>query len=741
MVVVFAAFAAEPPPPQRQLSLGEIRIEPTAGYAGFAFPVANSELARNWAAPADSSAPGPSWAAKGVLAWQVAYNYSTVPLRVDIEHRFPFAFRGRIEVLTGYGYAREESPHGQITLYSRDVVVPPSVPTTIMLAPRVCPPASPGSPVRLQVRITQLSQSGKQLAKSSTEPVTVTQLEPAHLYSLYLDGPSGQYALDVINPGNELQLALPKDPPLDPGILSTNHYIIPVERQQVTLLPLAARDFAFVIADYAAVSAWPAVEQAALVQFMLGGGHLCLFNAGAAGWQGLKLAGGVQQVGRGWLVPVSGDFTSARQAIKDFLGGELTEFTLWAGGSSRGRALYIAVFSEGLGHSVDLKSIYALQTDLQEPLSHQRGFLHPLWLYREACASGALEPWDYPEFSLSRPDAVQSNSNLSTALTQRQISLTPLAQLAVAKRRMPPALPLLLAALPLFSVLAGLGLRPRWLYPVLAVLSLVSGAGWWWFSEPLKPPDVELTLYDVDARCTPAVARGLTAAFADRSGARQLPLADAALLRRVSWNPPGMWQVEQTSDIVSWHGQRGGPYIALSHDTPLAPGPQLPVRCTVKRTAGGVLNLDFDTRALPADQQCYLLSPLGWTVLPGGRESLRLELEIPAMPVAPGYERLAAWDALYRARPASVPGYQPVEVGEGDTALRLACATDSAPASAAGKLERLGLAGLLQNPSGLRAMAASQCVLFAPLPAAASGTDSERKAAFVRLTIALEPGP
>jgi hypothetical protein len=110
------------------------------------------------------------------------------------------------------------------------------------------------------------------------------------------------------------------------------------------------------------------------------------------------------------------------------------------------------------------------------------------------------------------------------------------------------------------------------------------------------------------------------------------------------------------------------------------------------------------------------------------------------MPAAPGFERLAAWDALYRARPASAPGYQPVEVGEGDTALRIACATDSAPTSIAGRLKRLGLAGLLQNPSGLRAMAASQCVLFAPLPAAAGAKD-ERQAAFVRLTIPLEPGP
>jgi len=57
--------------------------------------------------PVANAALGRDWAANGGFAWQVAYNYSTIPLRVDIVFRQPFAFRARLEVISPHGYARE----------------------------------------------------------------------------------------------------------------------------------------------------------------------------------------------------------------------------------------------------------------------------------------------------------------------------------------------------------------------------------------------------------------------------------------------------------------------------------------------------------------------------------------------------------------------------------------------------------------------------------------------------------
>ena len=715
---VLAAFGAEPVP-SAGVPLGGLSIEPIAGYNGFALPVANSALGR-------------AWAAKSGLAWQLAYNYSTVPIRIKILHRFPFAFHGLIEVETA-GYARAEAPGGQMAVYSREVLVPPSVPTTIYLAPRVCPQSSPGRTVRLDVRITQLGTSGR--LSQQVLPVTVTQLEPAHLYSLLLDGTPGRYDLDVVNAANNLQLEFPADLRWDPALLESANYTIPVEREMLTQLPLAARDFAFVLADLSAVNSWPAAQQLALAQFVIAGGHLCLFNATAGVWQGLPLGRGAQLVGRGLLLPVAGGYDQARQAVTGFLEGEVTEFVLWTGGSCAGRSISIADATERLTRGLDLSAIYGVDEAESGALSHRPGFLHPVWLYRESCNAAALEPWDYPEFSQQATNAAASNRNLTSAFYTQQLKLVPMAYQSQVRPAAPLALSALLLCLPLLIALLGCRLRPRWVIAALTVAALSGGAVLWWRATPAAPAPLQLRLVDADLRCRGAAERVLLASYPTHDQALSMGLPAGALVRRVAWNPPGPWRVDETDARLSWSGRDSSGFVALAYDSPLAQAGHAPVSMTWQRIGPDSLRMQFDTSRLPTGQHSYLLTPLGWTVLAGGLKAQYVELNLGPMPAVPGYARLAAWDAVYSARPNIWQGQGPAQVVQGEIALRL---NNSAGARTAGpitELERLGYSGLLQQPCGLRGLTRNQCVLFIPLEHKSGAAD------FMRLSFPLEPEP
>src|SRR5688572_19280542 len=80
--------------------LGTARIEIYAGYetayGNYCLPVANSGLGRK-------AADG------GNLEWQLASNYSVVPVFIRISHRQSIAMTGRVEVVSTNPYYVEES--------------------------------------------------------------------------------------------------------------------------------------------------------------------------------------------------------------------------------------------------------------------------------------------------------------------------------------------------------------------------------------------------------------------------------------------------------------------------------------------------------------------------------------------------------------------------------------------------------------------------------------------------------
>ncbi|HES58739.1 MAG TPA: hypothetical protein ENO21_04850, partial [Firmicutes bacterium] len=424
---------------QDEMLLGGFELEVQAGYSGYALPVANSQLGRDWAD-------------RGPLAWQMAFNYSTVPVRITILHRRADAFRGRIELISTAAFSIEEDPLGHTATTTTDFIVPPSVPYTVSLAPRVCPPSTPGGPARLLLRIYQ---QGLQTPVDS-QVVTVTQLEPAYLYSLLLDGPPGDRYSDAVNPDNELELAMPDGFDAVDGLLTSRHWLISCPREQVTGLPLAARDFAFVVADLSEVVEWDDVEQRALVQYVIGGGHLCLYNVSTASWQGLNLDSAALPAGRGFVRVVRGGLDQARLALSDWLAGELEEFTLLCGGTAGGDRLALADSSENLLASLDLDDIFASSEESEIP-SHRPGYLHPVWVYREACRSGAQEPWQGPEFLVNEPRAWMHNEALRQSIgANMQFNVPPLAHAASAPRELPRAWKLFAVLLPALLLLGGL---------------------------------------------------------------------------------------------------------------------------------------------------------------------------------------------------------------------------------------------------------------------------------------------
>ena len=715
--------AAQSSAPVEELGRDWFSATLEVGYGGYAFPIAEPALAR-----ACLSGTG--------LAWQTAFDHSVIPVRVSILHRRGAAFRGRVEVEAPYAYPLEEDAAGRSATYSAEFTAPPSVPTDVVLAPRICAPSEPGALVKLEVRLYQEGVNQPLF----TQEAEVVQLEPAHLYSLHLDAPSRGIASQAINADNHLALA-PQEigeqrlPQIAPELLGSRHYILPQDHRQLTGLPLAATQFAFVLADAQEVAGWSEAEQAALAQYLLGGGHLCLYNA-TGRWQGLNLGAGAQPAGRGCLLPVAGGAAEAEAAVLGWLEGELTELVLWLGGSANGEELDLPGQLPKLGRLEAIVQAFGPAQEDGEILARRPGFLHLVALYRETSRQDALEPWDYPEFLSVSTDTLLNNSNLRTLARERpDHGFPPLSQFAAAAR---PALVgiwliAMLAGLP--ALLAGFSRRHAWVWLIVGL----AGAGaalWLWDSEPpVQEQPVNLTVYDL-AQNLPgmAVARELHAVQTGSQGRAGFETAPGVLIRHVAWQPPGTWDWRREDDGARWQGAGGGAYAALSTVAP-ATEPGLPVALNLSRPAPGRLRIELSTSALEPGEQSFLLTPLGWQVVPGGTTQARYEIIMPEIPFQPGLARLRAVRAFLKSRPEAVSNtWGNIFDRSGDLALAEAAAPggplmEPPPPS----LVRLGLAGLVQLPTGLRGVNWNEVVLIAPLPS----EDGARALAYVRYSAPL----
>jgi hypothetical protein len=707
------------------LQLGALSIGVFAGYqcgeTGYALPVANAALAREWA-----SGSG--------LAWQVGYNYSTVPVRLDMEHRQPLALKGRVEVATQYGYADTEEPQGHETVVSREFLVPPSVPTSLMLMPRFCPPSQPGSVTSLTVRIFQHGIQ-QPIYEQQHE---VLQMEPLHLYSLLLDGLPGQIKWDIINAGNHLELTPELEGrhgrfKLAPELVSSHHYTLSCDRRQVTLAALAARNFAFVVADATQLQGWPLDEQQALAEYVVGGGYLCLFNASGE-WQGLSLERGPQLVGRGVLLPVGGDFSAARHSMTRWLEGELSELVLLCGGAVGGNSL------DYLRDNVNILDELNLQGTLAEVegdiVSHRPGFMHPIWIYRETCRQSALDPWDYPEFARGSSSIIADNRNLRMLVNRQrsasssQSQLRPLVYCLDDVRNWPAPFGWIALALPLGLLVGGAFQRRHALGSILVVLIVATGGWFWWQAQPIVKGQPRVVLIDATPQVNAAVQRSATAVQSGRSKVLEVNLAEDVLLRHVRWSPPGSWRLDTTREGTRWYGDGGGGYAVLSTESPVA-APVCPVNVNAARVDDNRVQLEIDTAALRPDQASYLLTSRGWLVLPGGAPRIMVELRAPRDQVWPGYQRLAAWDQHQCS--ASI-------VNRGNRLIRQLAITGNNPDMT--PLERLGWLGIVQNPMHLRGLLKGQGVIYTPLdndaPWTQEATSGERTAVFMRWAFPLD---
>ena len=523
--------------PDVPLEQGQLRFSVLPGYRDevnnlhYAFPVGNSALGRTWATGRD-------------LSWQVANGYSVVPVLVEFEHRMASAQQVRVEVITTRPYAREElQAYGgdsaedlssQLAVFSGEMLVPPSVPSSFVLTPRYIPDVPPGTAVYMQVYI----YFNNSPVPTWSRKLDVVVLNPAHLYFLHLDAEPGQPEELVVNPANQLRLGKLAEPGFDPSVLSSLLYGMPVDRRVVTGAPLAARDFAFVCADARQVRDWPQEEQDALEGFMLGGGRLCLYNMQGS-WRGY--AGHDSPVGRGFLLAQAGDYQAAKQQMLGWLEGELEEFVLLAGGSVRG----YDVPSQG-GNSIfgspglDLDQVYGTDPLAGTLPSQRPGFLHPVMLYREISSDNAIEPWDFPEYQLSRPRQTGQLTNrlaLDSVLDSRQQREAALLEAAVPSRPFPLLL-LAVLAVPLLAMLLLRRSRGRrqWLATAVACLMCLIA---WLAGQPMEFHPVRLRLLDRDLRSDVADSRRLSVVMADSHGRSRLQMPPAALVRRVVSSPPG----------------------------------------------------------------------------------------------------------------------------------------------------------------------------------------------------------
>ncbi|MBN2083229.1 hypothetical protein JW859_13605 [bacterium] len=745
LVLLLVAGGARLVTAQDVLGLGQVLVEPTAGYGGYALPVANSALARDWAASSG-------------MAWQIAYNYATIPVFVHIEHRQPMARRIRVSVESEHAYAAEElenagypSSTAPVTVVSREVLVPPSVPVDLALLPRCCPPSRPGRIQNLTVRVEMEGQP-----QPFVQPVEVIQLEPTHLYSLYLDGPPGVFFSDTVNPANHLRLEPPSGGA--PGqmiipreLLTSRHYLLGVPHAELTLAPLAGRDFAFCLANLDFVRSWSAADQQALLAYVIGGGRLCLFNA-AGDWQNLDLDSAALPVGRGFVVPVHGDLDSARQAMTGWLEGEFSELVAWCRGTVDGRMLPKLGVAGNLANQLNILSFFHGDAADAGITPHRPGFLHPLWIYRESCFDGALEPWDFPEFSTNAANVLANNINLRTFRNQFD---------ELPARLGPPVRPLLhclgeARALPIGLITAGIVLPISLLVAgrirrrTGLALGLVAGAFLlagpaWWLARPADIPPLHCILVDAQAGQATAVQRELVVARSEESAEANVAVTPGALVRRVGGPDPVAWQLVEDPDGSHLRWPSAKRTIAAVLDT-CRQQPVVPVTLAVSRESAQLLAIKLDTRRLPADRECYLQTPYGWQVIPGGRQDQTVHISQPANTAWPGLERLDVWEHHLDWWLPDSPRFGSLLDVRDRAMLQYQIQRLPGPAPGAGRqdllqhAQRLCWMGVCQLPCGIRGALTTQGVLYIPLdPAELGASEPEHTVAIMRYTFDLEP--
>ncbi|MCB1221094.1 MAG: hypothetical protein H7A35_07330 [Planctomycetales bacterium] len=619
-----------------ELKPGELRFTSYIGYRdelhdmAYAFPIGNAALGR-------------AWATGDELKWQVAHGYSIVPVLVDFEHRQASAQRVRVEVDSTHPYAREElqsfaedSPEAlsrQFAVFSGELLVPPSVPTEFVITPRYIPDVQPGRPVNMRVRVYM----NDQLLESMELDVTV--LDPANLYYLQLDGPPQEPEAISINQGNELGLGGARRVNLDPSVLSTRLYGIPIQRRVFTAAPLAARDFAFACADAQAVAGWPEEEQQALEQFMLAGGRLCLYNMDRP-WRDFANTSD-SNVGRGYLLAVSGDYDAAKQAMRDWVSGELEEFVLLCGGQVRGYRVPGQAGNSVLGNlGLDLSAVYGAD-ELTGTLPADRpGWLHPIWLYREIASDSAIEPWDFPEYQLRRPRSSGQLTNrlaLANVLDSRGRGQAALLDAAVPKRPFPWALCLgvLLSSLAMLT-LARTRRRKQYMLVSATVVLLLAG---WLLVRPLEFQPVRLLLMDRDVRADVASSRRLSVLLSDSAGRSELHMPPGALIRRVDWTPPGTFAQSRERNFSQYRGRSHAEGVNLYVDAEEPDPPAFPVDVQLVNEENRT-RIMLDPTGLAEGQGCVLQTPLGYQLIHGGDGPLVVVVSHASLPMQPGLARI-----------------------------------------------------------------------------------------------------
>jgi hypothetical protein len=717
---------------QEELAPGEVEFQVSLGYSSYALPVANS-------------ATGRGWAAAGNMAWQAAYNHSVVPVRVDILHRQPMALSGYVEVESPYAAPREADPQGHPCVVRRGFIAPPSAPVSLMLRPRVCPPAEPGANVELSVRIYREGNPVPVFA----ERLSATQLEPAHLYGLLLDGPRGSFYHDQVNPDNHLGLSPQGEqeqrPAIAASLLETDLYTLACDRRQVTLSPLAARDFAFVFAALPEVRQWPEAEQQALVAYALAGGFLCLYGAEGS-WQGLDSSPGAHPVGRGYLLAVAGGLEIAREEAVRWLEGELEEFVTLMGGNTASWVPHYVLddilFDPQLRNRLSSQlTLNAEEAQAELVLAHQPGFLHPVWIRRELARTGALEPWDWPEFSMVDGDPSTTNQLVNIAEELGGTQVKPLSHLATAPRQWFPAYTVVLGVLIALAA-SGLLRRPTWAAWGMRLVLLAVGGVVFAGVIPLPQPVATARVIETEPGMAVAVSRTVQATAVDRMGIASVELEPEALVRRVAWQQAGRWATGQAGNEKpqQWRSMGGGPFAVVVSEA-VVDAPEFPVKLKRNERIDGSWQLVFDTTGIGDHEYCYLMTDLGWQTLEGGRETVNIEWRMPDVGVLPGSVRLMDWeDWLRTALPASARGYILPEQRMAGLLGELNQPRMSG--SPANPLWRLGMLALVQNPIGMRGMLNNQLVLLYPTNETGKENSSADKTITIyKATMPLEERP
>ncbi len=684
------------------LKQGQVRFKLYPGYRdelhdqAYAFPISNAALGRAWATGSD-------------LKWQVANDYSVVPVRVILEHRYAYAQQVRVEIYSTHPYAREElqnlaadSPEAlsrQLAMFSKEMLVPPSVPTSFMITPRYIPQVPPGHPINLQV----LVYFNEQL--TINQELDVVVMEPAHLYYLHLDEALAETDELEINADNSLELGFSRRMQFDPSVLSTILYGLPVDRQVFTGAPLASRNFAFACVDMRRTRDWPPEEQQALESFMLAGGRLCMYNMDGP-WRKFDNVTD-SAVGRGFLLAETGDYSAAKQKMQQWVSGELEEFVLLSGGSVQGYSVPGQAGNSVFGNfGLELEQVYG-RDELTNTLPSMRpGFLHPVWLYRELCSEGSVEPWDFPEYQLRRPRSSGQLTNqlaLETVVDSRVQDERALLDSAVPPRSMPLGL-LLVLGLTVPGMLLLVRLRRRLLAPACIVL-FAAVLGLWGTSRPLDFRPVRLQLLDRDPRVETVSSRRLNVLLSDSRGRSRLQMPPDALIRRVAWFPPGSFsqQSDRSSSMLS--GQGAAESVNVYVDAISTDPPEFPVSVELDRQPGRT-RLLLDTSRLRAGQSCVLQTPLGFELIEQAAEPVAVIVSHPQLPVQPGLGRIRVIREMHEGGP-----------GQGNPNIArfgtmLSSLREEVRRRQGGSLAQICWEGMLRQPYGLIGANQSQVVII-----------------------------